>query len=305
MHSRRPTAFTLVELLVVIAIIALLAAILIPALAAVRERARQAKCSKNVGQIVTAQENFNSGRSGSRTDSYVVGPLDVRGNPVLNAGRVESDNSKAYLVLARRGLIDQLAVLACPSDPFVAILDAAGQTFPMTAVDLPEENSGTPATVLVGWTAPNSVAATEAGHTFYSYSMQTVGAFKQSSMSPKMFPKIPVVADRNPDAAIDLGYNNGEALTTASPEGNAWAHNRDGQSLSFTDGHSMFIGDARALEIPINPTIAAPVIGFDYIYSRQVVAVAATYSTADSPAYGTWAYNNSGNPVGWGVWMTD
>ncbi|MCI0747469.1 MAG: DUF1559 domain-containing protein [Verrucomicrobia subdivision 3 bacterium] len=57
--SKRPTgaenrAFTLIELLVVIAVIAILAAILLPTLAAARERTRSIVCLNNLKQINTA-----------------------------------------------------------------------------------------------------------------------------------------------------------------------------------------------------------------------------------------------------------
>src|ERR1700749_5072233 len=51
MHSNTKSGFTLIELLVVIAIIAILAAILFPVFAKVREKARAISCLSNTKQL--------------------------------------------------------------------------------------------------------------------------------------------------------------------------------------------------------------------------------------------------------------
>lgn len=123
----RCNAFTLLELLVVVAIIAILAALLLPALARAKDRARRINCISNQKQLMTAwglYQNDNLDRlvpnggwqnGGSPTPT---GPyLWVFGG---NHGDSQSLTNTEYLVGSRYALfaayIRTVAIYKCPAD---------------------------------------------------------------------------------------------------------------------------------------------------------------------------------------------
>lgn len=97
--SRR--GFTLVELLVVMAIIALLVALLMPAIQQTRERARQTSCINNLHQLVIAMHNYADAHR-SFPSGQIVFPgadIDVPFPEPANFVIVDANNQRANVLL--------------------------------------------------------------------------------------------------------------------------------------------------------------------------------------------------------------
>lgn len=112
-NTSRRYGFTLIELLTVIAIIGILAAILIPAVGAVRIKAAQASSQSNLKQIALAYNNFSI--SGSRTRIITQG--------AWSAGKFQASSPAEWAqVLAEFGGLNDGALYFITSDVKVAAL---------------------------------------------------------------------------------------------------------------------------------------------------------------------------------------
>jgi prepilin-type N-terminal cleavage/methylation domain-containing protein len=97
------SAFTLIELLVVIAVIAILAALLLPALASAKEKARRTQCKSNLHQFYLSAHMYAA-------DNHDVLPCGVRDNGDDDTTYVPTPTWKAFVEYAS----GNYRIMICP-----------------------------------------------------------------------------------------------------------------------------------------------------------------------------------------------
>ena len=232
----RRTGFTLIELLVVIAIVALLIAMLMPAIKRAREVARQAQCLSNQHQILNGLYIYASDNEGLYPSSHggmnvqltfeLTSPWAAPNRYLERNWHPHDGGSEGWTgmgMLYHQEIFTDPMAMYCPSQEFK------------------------PFTYPAGWDGQEFAGGYRTGSYMYRLFGQVEGSgltqdelLELHQHDPSVGGPIALVAD------IFVLYFTGDP-DWGYPDITAWAHDDDpGIVVGFSDGHAAYRGDERA-----------------------------------------------------------
>jgi len=239
--SNTKRGFTLIELLVVIAIIAILAAMLLPALAKAKERGRRIACLNNLKQMGLGSMLYAEDNNGHYSGASLPSRFTIPPNLAQYTDRTDSDDDLNWLYPS---YVKSFGSYVCPSTQNYIRTNttiAGGKTYITDLFNngLDKKSAGTSYECFGSW---NGVVGTVV---YGKKTEKSVAAFmltadaKYNGLGPGTRPgptRIYLIHDGD-DVTVDRDTEN-----YPDPTDN---HGAAGANMSFCDGHAEFIKRAR------------------------------------------------------------